>query len=164
LVIRARRSGNAGAAAVELALLAPAFVSLLVGVADFSMAYHDQLQLSSALAAGAEYAFTKGQTESGSTLSTDVTNFVTSVSPISLTSVTASYNNGLSASSCYCVHGSTPSYTLSAACGTTCLDGSGSTSGKYISIFASFTYTAIFTADQVFFSGPFTQTVTARLQ
>jgi Flp pilus assembly protein TadG len=160
----ARRFDNAGVAAVEFALLAPFLFALCAGLADFGFAYHYQLQLSSALAAAAQYAFTKGQTESGATLTSDVTGFVNNISPITLTSVTATYNNGLAASSCYCVDGSPPVYTGPLTCGAACTDTSGSTAGKYVSISGSFTYSPIFPLDQAFFGSPFTQTVTARLQ
>ncbi len=155
---------NAGVAAVELALVTPVFTMLLIGVADFSMAYHRLMQLSSALAAGAQYAFTKGQTDSGSTLTTEVKTFVNAVTAVSLSSVTATYNNGLSATSCYCVSGSGPTYSAAMTCGAACTDGSGSTAGKFISISGSFSYTALFSLDQVFFTNAFQQTVTVRLQ
>ncbi len=157
-------SGRAGVAALEFALLVPVLAALFLGVADFSTAYHYQMQLSSALAAGAQYAFTKGQGESGTALTTDVTNFITSVSAVHLSSVTASYNNGQSATSCYCVSGSPAVYTGPLTCGTACTDGSGSTAGKYVSISGGFSYTAMFSVDQVFFANPLVQTVTVRLQ
>ena len=158
------RRGKAGVAALELALVAPVFTTLLVGVADFSLAYHQQLQLSAAVSAGALYAFTQGQSVSGSTLTTDVKNFVNAVSAVSLTSVTVKYNNGLVAANCYCVHGATPTYSGALACGAACVDGSGSTAGKFVSISAVITYTAKFPPDQAFFPNPFTRSVTVRLQ
>jgi Flp pilus assembly protein TadG len=153
-----------GAAAVEFALVGPFLVFFFVGLADLSFAYHDQLQLSAALAAGAQYAFTKGQTESSSALPGDVTSFVNSISAVTLTSVSASYNNGLSGSSCYCVKGSPAVYTGPLTCGSACTDGSGSTAGKYLSISASYAYTPMFSLDQAFLNSSFTQSVTVRLQ
>jgi Flp pilus assembly protein TadG len=144
--------------------VAPLFVALLLGVSDLTMAFHRQLQLSSALAAGAQYAFVHGQTETGSTLTTDVTNFVNAISPFTLTTVTSNYNNGLSTTSCYCVSGTTPTYSDTMTCGATCTDGSGSTAGKFVSISGKFTYTPLFSLDSAFFANPFTQTVTVRLQ
>jgi len=160
----ANKRRKAGVMAVEFALAAPVFTLLLVVVADLSMAYHRLMQLSSTLAAGAQYAFAQGQTESGSTLTTDVSAFVSAVTPITLASVTVKYNNSLSATSCYCVNGSPPTYSSAMTCGATCTDGSGSTAGKFVSIAGSFNYTAVFPGDQVFFSNPYTQTVTVRLQ
>jgi Flp pilus assembly protein TadG len=170
----ARRNRNAGVAAIEFALLMPVLVMLFLGVADFSMAYHDQLQMSSALSAGAEYAFTQGQTESGSTLDTDVQTFVNSIISTNLKNATATvtvYYNGASAdgvsTNCYCVNGSPPTYTSQGTtCGSSCSDASGSTGGKYVSINGSLTYTPMFSINTVFFAGinPIKQTITVRLQ
>jgi Flp pilus assembly protein TadG len=159
----ARRSLNAGVAAVEFALLSPFLVLLMVGIGDFSFAYRGQTELASALAAGARYAFTQGQTESGSTLTTDVTNFVTKISAVPLSSVTTSYNNN-DPTNCYCVSGSPATFTA-AACGSNCSTAAGgATAGQYVSISGSFSYTALFPLDQVFFGNPYTQAVTARLK
>jgi hypothetical protein len=161
---RRTAAATAGIAALELGLLAPVLILLIVAMSDFSMVYHKQMQLSAALTAGAEYAFTTGQTESGTTLTTDVTNFVKTVSAVTLSSASASYNGGLIAADYYCVKGSPPTYSGPYVSGFLCVDGSGSTAGKYISISGSFTYTAIFAADQHFFPTAFTQTVLVRLQ
>jgi len=157
----ARRSGTAAVASIEFGLMLPPFATLFLGIADFSFAYHDQMQLSSAMAASAQYAFTQGQTETGSTLTSDVQNFAIAVSAVPLTTstVTVSYNNGLSGA-CYCVS-SSGTYT-STTCGATC--GDGSTSGKFLSISANFTYSPMFTPDKVFFGNPISQSVTVRLQ
>jgi Flp pilus assembly protein TadG len=158
------RSGTAGIAALEFALVLPFLFALFAGIADFSFVYHDELQLTAALAAGAQYAFTQGQTESGSTLTSDVTSFINTVSTIPLSTLSATYNNGLSATSCYCVKGSPAVYTGPLTCGAACTDGSGSTAGRFITITGGFSYTAIFPLDQSFFSNPMSQTVTARVQ
>jgi len=164
-IIQARQpSSHAGVAALELGLLAPVLILLLVAMSDFSLVYHKQMQLSAALAAGAAYSFTAGQTESGTVLTADVTNFVNTVSAVTLSSVSATYNGGMIAADYYCVKGSPPVYTGPYVSGYPCADGSGSTAGKYISISGSFTYTAIFTVDQRFFPAAFTQTVLVRLQ
>ncbi len=152
---------------MEFGLLVPVLVVVFLGIADFSLAYHDQLQLSSALASGAQYGFAQGQTETGTTLTSDVTGFINKVSPIPLSSVTASYNNGLTGTTCYCVSGSPAAYTASASCGATCTDGSGNvlgTSGNYLSITGSFTYAPMFILQTVIFGTSYSQTVTVRLK
>jgi Flp pilus assembly protein TadG len=143
--------GNSASASVELAMVTPVFVLFSAAIADFSLAYHQQLQLASALSAGAEYAFTTGQTQSGAALTSAVTNFVQTVSAVHLSSLTASYNGNLVYSGPY-------------AAGAACTDGSGATAGKYVSIAASFSYTALFSFDQVFFPAPLSQSVIVRLQ
>jgi Flp pilus assembly protein TadG len=164
LALFARKSCNAGVAALELALIAPFLLVLLVGIADFSIVYHQDLQLASTLAAGAEYAFNKGQNDTGSTLTSEVTSFMNNVSGVPLSTLSVNYHGGTGTTSCYCVNGATPSYTGPVTCGSVCTDGSGSTAGMFVSITAGFSYTALFTVDQVFFSNPITQTVTVRLK
>jgi Flp pilus assembly protein TadG len=159
---RRHASGRAGVASVELAMVAPLFLLFFTGIVDLSLAFHRELQLSSVLTAGAEYAFTAGQTDSGTTLTTEVVNFVKALSGTTLSTVTATYNNGLVAADYYCVSGSPAVYTGPYATGTACADGS--TAGKFLSITGSFTYTAIFRADKAFFPSTYSQTVVVRLQ
>jgi Flp pilus assembly protein TadG len=159
-----RPLGTAAAASVELALLLPIFVGLFLGLTDFSFAYHRQLQLSAVLAAAGQYAFAQGQTESGTTLANDVTSFASTVTTVPLTAITASYNGGLSASSCYCISGANRTYSAAMTCGALCTDGSGSTAGKFITISGTITYSAMFSMDLLFFANPMSQTVTVRLQ
>jgi Flp pilus assembly protein TadG len=158
---RLRKSGRSGVAAFELTLLLPVLVAIFLGLADFSLAYHQELQVDATLASAAEFAFTDGQTNTGSTLTSDITNFIGVISP-GLTASAVYNDNDTTVGDCYCVTGSPPSYTLASSCGAACSDGS--TSGKYVSITVSFTYTPLFAADKLFFSGPISQTVTQRLQ
>ncbi len=157
----AGKSGRAGIAALEFGLIVPLLIVMILGIADFSMVYHGQLQLSSALASGAQYAFARGQTETGTTLTTDVTGFVGSVSPIALSTVSATYNNGADSTQCFCISGSPATY-ASATCGAACADGS--TAGKYVSITGAFTYSPMFLPATIFLGGTYAQTVTVRLQ
>lgn len=161
---RKPRGLRSGVAAMELGLVAPVLILLLVAMSDFSVVYHKEMQLSAALAAGAEYAFTTGQTESGTTLTTDVSNFVNAVSAVTLSSVTSTYNGGLIAADYYCVKGSPAVYSGPYISGYPCTDGSGSTAGRYISISGSFAYTAIFKTDAKFLPTSFSQSVLVRLQ
>ncbi len=142
--------------------MAPVLLVFFTGITDLSMIFHKQLQLSSALTSGGEYGFTQGQSESGATLTADVINFVQTLSGSTLSSVTAAYNNGLVAADDYCVSGSPAVYTGPYAAGTVCADGS--TAGKFLSITATFTYTAMFKADRAFFANSFSQSVVVRLQ
>ncbi len=153
---------SSGVASVELGVAAPVLITLCVGVCDFSLVYHRQLQLSAVLGAGAEYAFTQGQSESGTTLTSDVTSFVQAISSISLSSVNASYNGGNAAGNYYCVSGSPAVFSGPYSSGASCTDGS--TAGKFISISASYTYTPLFSADTAFLPTTFTQSVIVRLQ
>ncbi len=162
--MRGLRACRDGVASLEMALVTPVLIMFAVALADCSMVYHKQLQLSSALSAAAEYAFTLGQSESGTTLTSAVSSFLQTISPVSLSSVTVTYNGGLIASDYYCVTGSPPVFSGPFAAGAACTDGSGSTAGRYISITGNFTYTPIFKADSGMFPNPISQTVMVRLQ
>jgi len=163
-MMRGLRACRDGVASLELALVTPVLIMFAVAMADCSVVYHKQLQLSAALQAGAEYAFTLGQSESGTTLTSAVTSFVQTISAVSLSSVTATYNGGLVAADYYCVTGSPPVFSGPFAAGAACTDGSGSTAGRYISITGNFTYTPMFKADDALFPHPISQTVMVRLQ
>jgi len=157
-----RQWGRSGVASLELGLVAPTLITICIGIADFGIVYHKQLQLSSALAAGALYAFNKGQSESGTTLSNDVASFVQSISAVSLSSVTSSVNGGNVATSYYCVSGNPATYSGPYSAGASCADGS--TAGQFISISATYSYSPIFRANKAFLPGSFTQSVITRLQ
>jgi len=156
---------RSGAGALELGLAAPLLTALCVGIVDFGFAYRKQLQLSGVIDAGAQYAFTEGQTETGTTLDNDVSGFISAISPLALSSVTVVFNNNdTNSNDYYCLSGNPATYSGPYSRGASCEDGSGSTAGEYVSVSASFTYTPLFPADKVFFSNPFTQTVYVRLQ
>jgi Flp pilus assembly protein TadG len=154
--------GRAGVASVELGMVAPTLITLCVAITDFSVVYHKQLQLSSALTAAAEYAFARGQSETGTTLASDVGSFIQAVSAVSLSSVTTNFNGGLVATGYYCVSGSPAIYSGPYTSGAACADGS--TAGQFISISASYSYTPMFAANKAFLPGSYTQSVVVRLQ
>jgi Flp pilus assembly protein TadG len=137
-------------------------VALSAGISDFSLVYHQELQLSSTLSSAAEYAMNKGQSETGSTLTTDVTTFVTTITPAPLSAVTINYYGGTSSTSYYCVS-TTGAFTANYTKGEACTDGSGSVAGQYITISASFAYTAVFPVDKVWLPKSYTQSVIVRL-
>jgi len=162
LISRWKSLGRAGVAAMEMGLVSPVLIAFCAGIADCSLVFHDKLQLSSALTAGAEYAFTKGQSETGTTLANDVTGFISTVSSINLSAVSTTYYGGTTSTSYYCVSTSgvfTGSYTK----GASCTDGSGSVAGQYVSISGSFAYKAVFPVDKSFMPTSFSQSIIVRL-
>lgn len=153
-----------GVAALEFALVAPFLILALVGIVDLVHLIHDQMALSQILTAGAQYAFRQGQsgTETGTTLDTDVTNFINTTSPVTLASISAVFNGGdNTATNYYCVAGTTPVYTKSSS-GTTCADGS--TAGQFLAISATVTPTAFFSMDAYFIPSVLSSSVTVRLK
>lgn len=154
---------ESGVAALEFALVAPFLVMVLVGIVDLTLVIHGRMELAQVLTSGAQYAFMQGQsgTETGSALTTDVQNFVTTTTPETLSNLTVSYNGGNSVSSCYCVAGASPTYTA-ATCQSVCSDGS--TAGKFVTISATISPTPFFAVDQYLMPGLVSSSVTVRLQ
>ncbi len=151
--------GRSGTAALEMGIIAPLLVALSAGISDFSLVYHKQLQLSSALAAAGEYGFNKGQSETGTTLTTDISTFLTTISPFTFSATpTVTYYGGTTSTSYYCVSTSgvfTTNYTK----GEACTDGSGGIAGQYVTISASFTYSPVFPVDKAWMPKTYTQKV-----
>jgi Flp pilus assembly protein TadG len=151
-----------GVAALEFALLAPFLILVTVGIVDVVYIIHDRMALSQSLTAGAQYAFRQGQSETGTTLDTDVTNFVNTISPVTLTSLSVVFNGGDNTSTnYYCVAGATPAYTQSSS-GATCADGS--TAGQFVAISATVTPTPFFGMDEYLMPGVLSSSVTVRLK
>jgi Flp pilus assembly protein TadG len=149
-------------AALEMGLCSPVLVAFIAGISDCSFVFHEKLQLASALTAGAEYAFNKGQSETGTALVNDVTSFVTAASPITLSAVSATYYGGATSTSFYCVS-TTGAFTGNYTKGQACNDDSGAVAGQYIAISGSFTYQPVFPVDTAFMPSAFPQTVIVRL-
>jgi len=159
---RARPFGNSAVAAVEMALIAPVLIALSAGISDCSLAFHEKLQLSSVLTASGEYAFNKGQSETGGTLTADVTSFINKISPIALGPLTVTYYGGTTSTSYYCVS-TTGVFTASYTRGAACTDGSSAVAGQFITISGSFAYKAAFPVDKGFMPTSYSQSVIVRL-
>ena len=156
-----------GAAALEFAILAPVFAVTLIAIVDFAFAFYSKLQLASAVAAGAQYAYVNGQSLTSSTASAFITNVQTVVggaSALTISSPTVYYNNvasGANANNCYCIS-NTGTWTTG-TCGAAC-SVNGPTAGKYVSISANYTYTPIFPTDRYISSGTITEAALIRVQ
>jgi Flp pilus assembly protein TadG len=152
-----------GTAAVELALVAPMLLTLAAGIIDFARVYHDEIELSSAVAAAAEYALINGPTIS----STNVASLAATISGIVANSngnawagATVTVNDGATstitsgppsssgtasnANSCWCPTGTSASWGwgTAATCGTTCAGGT--LAGKFVTITGTRACSAIF--------------------
>ncbi len=116
-----------GNAAVEFGLAMPILMGLLVPVADLGIAFAEQIQVTQAAQAGAQYALLHGYD------STAITSAVTNGTTLS----------GVSASpaptqSCGCPTGAT---IAAATCGSAC--GDGETAGSYVFVSAQATYVPV---------------------
>jgi len=153
-----------GTAAVELALISPMMLILLAGIIDFGRAYRDEIELSSAVAAAAQYALinaasinSAGAVSLAATLSGIVANSngagwagvtVTvnagATSAVAGGSTTAS-GTAANANSCWCPTGSSASWNwgTATACGGACAGGT--TAGKFVTIAGTRAFRAVFT-------------------
>ncbi len=154
---------QSGSAAVEMALVTPVLLILLAGIIDFSRAFYEEVALSAAVAAAAEYALlnasnvsSAGAATLAATLSGIVANSNGSAwagaTVVVNDGATSAVNGGSSASSgtaanadsCWCPSGSPGSVTWgeAAACGTNCEEGT--LAGKFVAIDGTRAFTAIF--------------------
>jgi Flp pilus assembly protein TadG len=131
-----------GVAAIEFALIVPVLLTMIGGMTDFPLAFGDQIQIATGVAAGAAYAFNQTQNVSGTTptvSSGDVQ--IKVLSAINLPNVSVA----VSRPSLDCISTSTstpPAATLTlAAAGSTCPNGN--PPGTYMVIAASYVYTPI---------------------
>lgn len=114
-------------AAIEMALIAPALVLLLVGLADYGTAIYRRMQVQNAAQAGADFAMRNGFNNGA------ITAAVTAASPFpGLTATPAP------AESCGCASAVTVTPVV---CGTTCA--SGEAAGTYVTVSATGTHTTL---------------------
>jgi Flp pilus assembly protein TadG len=129
-------------AAVEFAIALPLLVLFMGGVTDFGIIYYRQSGLSTAVAAGAEYASLTDQ-RSPPVTEANIQTVMTAAAAQSLGSNITVTSTASNPATCYCITGTSPSSTLtSATCGTTCT--SGGTAGKYVQLTLSTNYAPIF--------------------
>jgi Flp pilus assembly protein TadG len=129
-----------GVAAVEFAITLPILLFFMGGVTDFGIAYYRQSCLSTAVAAGAEYASLTDQ-RSPPVTAANIRTVMQNAAAQSMPSITVTAT-ATDPTLCYCITGSSPSSTLTAAtCGTTCT--SGGTAGKYVELTLTHNYTAL---------------------
>jgi len=157
------RTGRNGTAAVELALIAPMMLILLAGIIDFARVYDQEIELSSAVAAAAEYALinaaninSSNATALAATLSGIVANSngaawagaAVTVNDGATSTVangaTTSSGTAANANNCWCPTGNSAAWGWGAAvtCGSTCAGGT--LAGKFVTITGTRSFTAIF--------------------
>ncbi|MBC7953639.1 MAG: pilus assembly protein [Rhodospirillaceae bacterium] len=115
-----------GAAAVEMALVAPVLLAALLGVADFGMVVNERIRLSSAARAGAQKAMTD---PSDTTSIRQAVEAATEDMVSNRLAVTVS-------TQCSCGDGS------AIVCGSTCADGN---TRNYVTVQVDETYPTLFT-------------------
>jgi Flp pilus assembly protein TadG len=122
--LSARGEATAGAASIELAIIAPVVVLALICTFDLGLGIYRSMQVESAAQAGAEYAIARGYSVDG------VTRAVASA-----TSFTGIAANPAPLQFCGCA---AASGVTAVTCGQTCPDGTAA--GTYVTVSAQGTY------------------------
>lgn len=151
-----------GAAALEMALIAPVLLLILAATVDLGGVIYARFQLSSAVNAATNYAIVNVasvNSTSGPTLATNLATLTANVNGTAWANSSVTVNSGptaantngtatsggtaTAANSCYCPTGSAPSITWGSAvsCGTPCASGY---AGMFVLVTASHTYTPFF--------------------
>jgi Flp pilus assembly protein TadG len=132
-----------GVAALEFAITLPILMYFMGGITDFGIIYYRLSCLSTAVAAGAEYAsLTDQRSPPGPALTAaNVQTVMQNAATQSMPNVTTSAT--VVGPACYCITGSSPNSTMgtsSVTCGSTCTNG---TAQKYVQLTLTSTYTPI---------------------
>lgn len=134
--------GGRAVVAVEFAITLPILLAFLGGVTDFGLVFYRQNCLAQALAAGAAYASVTYETGPSNLTAANIKTVMKNAAAQSMpgVSVTANAQN---LGTCYCISGTSPNSTITAAasCGTSCP--SGGNSENYVYLTLSTTYKAI---------------------
>ena len=154
---------EAGVAAIEFAVYATLFLTVFAVTADLALMMFAEFQMDSAVAAGAEYAALNAasvNSTNGAGLASSISNVVANANGSSWENGTIVVNNGptvtvsggssaasgtaSNADNCYCPTGTPPNWSWggSVTCGSACTGGS--VAGKFVTIAASRSFTALF--------------------
>ena len=152
-----------GTAAVELALIAPMLLLLLSSLIDFSRVYRQEIALSTAVSAAAQYALLNAasvNSTNAAALAATLGGIVTDSNGTSWASVAVTVNGGATrtvssggtviggtaanSDKCWCPAGSSAAWTwgTAATCGITCAGGT--VAGKFVTIAGTRNFDAIF--------------------
>ncbi len=151
-----------GVAVLEFALVVPVLLTIFAGLSDFLLAFSDRIQLASAVAGGASYAFNQGQNVSGTAQAVSATDVKAKIlSSLNLPNVSVT----VTGPSLDCVTNSSgvpPVATLTAAtAGTACTNGQ--SPATYVVITASYTYSPMMPFYSTLSSTALTENAVVRL-
>jgi Flp pilus assembly protein TadG len=139
---------NAGVAAIEFAIYALVFLTIVAAVVDIGLLLFTRSELDAAVSAGAEYAANSAPLVSDPTLNTNISDIVNNAYGTGWATSTINVNNGNDSSHCYCPTGTPGNWTWGTAhaCdGSSCPGGSG-VYGQFVTITANRTVSPLFPA------------------
>jgi Flp pilus assembly protein TadG len=155
--------GREGTAAVELALVSPMLLILLAGIIDFGRVFQQEIELSSAVAAAAQYSLINAasiNSSNATALAATISGIVANSNGAAWAGATVTVNAGATsvvaggtttasgtaanANSCWCPTGGTASWAwgATATCGSSCAGGT--LAGKFVTITGTRSFSAIF--------------------
>lgn len=158
-----RRQRCAGTAAVEMALISPMMLMLLTGIIDFSRVYHEEISLSGAVAAAAQYALINAATinsTNAASLAASLSGIIANSNGTAWAGASVTVNDGATsvvtggtttssgtasnADSCWCPTGASGSWTwgTAVACGSAC--SGGTLAGKFVTVTGTRSFIALF--------------------
>lgn len=133
---------NDGVAAIEFAIHALVFLTIVAATVDIGLLIFTGSQLDAAVSAGAEYAVNEATaltngTITPSTLNTNISNIVNNAIGISWATSTVNVNNSNDSSHCYCPTGTPGNWTWGSTvtCGSSCTGGG--VGGQFVTITAT---------------------------
>ncbi len=161
-----RASENSGVAAIEFAIYALVFLTILAATVDIGLMLFTASELDAAVSAGAEYALNNAAmvASNPSALNTAITNIVANANGSGWASSTVNVNNSNDGAHCYCPTGlpGNWSWGSTATCGSAC-SGVG-VAGQFVTITASRTVSALFPAFGFVNNGAITRSVIVETQ
>jgi Flp pilus assembly protein TadG len=158
-LLRQRR----GTAAVELALISPMLLILFAGIVDFARVYQQEIELSSAVAAAAQYALLNAaniNSTNAASMAATMSGIVANTNGNAWAGASVTVNDGATstiaggvttgggtasnANNCWCPTGNATNWGwgVAATCGTSCAGGT--LAGKFVTISGTRSFTAIF--------------------
>jgi Flp pilus assembly protein TadG len=154
---------RSGIAALEMALVAPVYATLLIAIVDVGGAVLCQSRIERALAGAAQYASIAGQANklTATSIASNAQAYAAAVSSAFLgaATVTTVINNN-AGTSATCCPGTT--WTCSTSSSYTCSDGS--SPGVYLAVTALYPFNTLFTTDTWLTGKTLTGTVVVRIQ
>jgi Flp pilus assembly protein TadG len=161
-----RATENSGVAAIEFAIYALVFVTILAATVDIGLLLFTTAQLDAAVGAGAEYAINNAAlvATNPSGLNTNISNIVDNANGTGWATSTININNNNDGSHCYCPTGTPGNWTWGSTvtCGSACTGGG--VGGQFVTITASRSIAPLFSAFNFVSNGTVSRSVLVETQ
>jgi Flp pilus assembly protein TadG len=157
---------NDGVAAIEFAIYATVFLTIVAAVVDIGLLLFTQSELDAAVSAGAQYAANSAALVSSNPtgLNKNISGIVNDANGSGWASSTVNVNNGGDTTGCYCPTGTPGNWTWGSTvtCGSSC--SGGGVGGQFVTITASRSIAPIFAGFGFVQSGTITRNALVETQ